>query len=236
MPDGFLMDLALVALLILIGGFFAASEIALITVKRHRLHQLVSEGNRSARIAERVTSDPSRFLATIQIAITFLGFLASAVGAVSLSGSLAGLIGLIPIDFVQSAADEISFVIITLLIALASIIIGELVPKTLALTFAERFALVVARPIGWMDAVLRPVVWLVASVSERAGARARRSGSAPGRLPLDRGAEDAGRDRQRDGRDRGGREGDDPRGHRAGRDQGPRGDGAAHRHPGRGRQ
>jgi putative hemolysin len=165
MPDGFLMDLALVALLILIGGFFAASEIALITVKRHRLHQLVSEGNRSARIAERVTSDPSRFLATIQIAITFLGFLASAVGAVSLSGSLAGLIGLIPIEVLQSAADEVSFVIITLLIALASIIIGELVPKTLALTFAERFALVVARPIGWMDAVLRPVVWLVASVS-----------------------------------------------------------------------
>ncbi len=165
MPDGWLLDLALVALLILIGGFFAASEIALITVKRHRLHQLVGEGSRTARIAERVTSDPSRFLATIQIAITFLGFLASAVGAVSLSGSLAGLIRLIPLDVIKAAADEVSFVIITLLIALASIIVGELVPKTLALTFAERFALVVARPIGWMDALLRPVVWLVSSVS-----------------------------------------------------------------------
>jgi putative hemolysin len=158
-------DLAIVAALILIGGFFAASEIALITVKRHRLHQLVGEGNRSARIAERVTSDPSRFLATIQIAITFLGFLASAVGAISLSGTLAGLISVIPLDVAKAAADEISFVIITLLIALSSIIIGELVPKTLALTFAERFALVVARPIGWLDGLLRPVVWLVSSVS-----------------------------------------------------------------------
>jgi len=165
MTENWVGDLALVAVLILIGGFFAASEIALITVKRHRLHQLVSEGNRAARIAERVTSDPSRFLATIQIAITFLGFLASAVGAVSLSGSLAGLIGLIPLEFIRSTADEISFVIITLLIALSSIIIGELVPKTLALTFAERFALVVARPIGWLDGLLRPVVWLVSSVS-----------------------------------------------------------------------
>src|SRR5919106_5642116 len=128
MPDGWITDLALVAALILIGGFFAASEIALITVKRHRLHQLVSEGSSNAAVAERLTSDPSRFLATIQIAITFLGFLASAVGAVSLSGSLAELIGLIP--FIDGGtAGQISFVVVTLLIALASIIIGELVPK-----------------------------------------------------------------------------------------------------------
>ncbi|HET9540449.1 MAG TPA: CNNM domain-containing protein, partial [Candidatus Limnocylindria bacterium] len=165
MTDNWVLDLAMVAALILIGGFFAASEIALITVKRHRLHQLVSEGNRSAQVAERLTNDPSRFLATIQIAITFLGFLASAVGAISLSGALAGLVRLIPIAAVQRAADGISFVLVTLLIALASIIIGELVPKTLALTFAERFALAVARPIGWLDRLLRPVVWLVASTS-----------------------------------------------------------------------
>ncbi|HEX6140368.1 MAG TPA: hemolysin family protein [Candidatus Limnocylindria bacterium] len=165
MSSNWLLDLAIVFGLILIGGFFAASEIALITVKRHRLNQLVGEGSRAARVAQRLTDDPSRFLATIQIAITFLGFLASAVGAVALSGSLAGLIRLIPLDPVRQAADEVSFVLVTLLIALASIIIGELVPKTLALTFADRFALIVARPIGWMDRLLRPVVWFVASVS-----------------------------------------------------------------------
>jgi putative hemolysin len=159
------LDLAIVLALILIGGFFAASEIALITVKRHRLSQLIGEGNRAARVAQHLTEDPSRFLATIQIALTFLGFLASAFGAVSLSGNLAGLVRLIPLAFVRDAAREISFVLVTLLIALASIIIGELVPKTLALTFADRFALFVARPIGWFDRILRPIVWFVSTVS-----------------------------------------------------------------------
>jgi len=160
-----LTDLALIAALILVGGFFAASEIALITVKRHRLTQLIEEGSRSARAAERLVRDPSRFLATIQVAITFLGFLASAIGAVSLGGALAQVIALIPLEPIQGAADEIAFVLITLLIALVSIIVGELVPKTLALTFAERFALIVARPIGWLERFLRPIVWFVSQLS-----------------------------------------------------------------------
>lgn len=161
-----IVDLAIIIALILLGGFFAASEIALITVKRHRLAHLVGEGNRAARAAQELTDDPNRFLATIQIAITFLGFLASAVGAVALSGSLTDVVALIPLGFVQEAAPEISFVLITLAIALASIIIGELVPKTLALTFADRFALIVARPIGWLDLVLRPIVWFVSTISK----------------------------------------------------------------------
>ena len=160
-----ILDLALVLALILIGGFFAASEIALITVKRHRLNQLVGEGSRAARVAQRLTEDPSRFLATIQIAITFLGFLASAVGAVALSGSLASLVRIIPLEPIRDAADEISFVLVTLLIALASIIVGELVPKTLALSFPDRFAIFVAHPIGWFDRLLRPIVWLVSNIS-----------------------------------------------------------------------
>ena len=160
-----LFDLALVLTLILASGFFAASEIALITVKRYRLDQLIGEGNRAARAAQHLTEDPSRFLATIQIALTFLGFLASAVGAVSLSGVLADTIRRIPLQFIRDAAEGISFVLVTLLIALAAIIVGELVPKTLALTFADRFALFVARPIGWFDRILRPIVWFVSNVS-----------------------------------------------------------------------
>ncbi|HET6379965.1 MAG TPA: hemolysin family protein [candidate division Zixibacteria bacterium] len=164
MSDTWFWDLLAVLGLILIGGFFAASEIALITVKRHRLSQLVGEGSRAARVAQRLTDDPSRFLATIQIAITFLGFLASAVGAVALSGSLGDVIALLPF-ISEEAADQVSFVVVTLLIALASIILGELVPKTLALGNADRFALIVARPIGWLDVILRPVVSFVSTVS-----------------------------------------------------------------------
>jgi putative hemolysin len=164
--DNPVLDLLVVVILILIGGFFAASEIALITVRRTRLSQLADDGNRSARAAHRLVEDPARFLATIQLAITFLGFLASAVGALALSGGLATLIRAIPGDFPNdSAATTIAFILVTMLIALTSIIVGELVPKTLALSFPERLALLVARPISWLASLLKPLVWLVSSLS-----------------------------------------------------------------------
>ncbi|MGH2427865.1 MAG: hemolysin family protein [Candidatus Limnocylindria bacterium] len=173
MPEGSstsgdpIIDFGVVAILILLGGFFAASEIALITVKRHRLSQLADEGNRQARTAHRLTADPSRFLATIQIAITFLGFLAGATGAVAFSPGLADLLERVSGTWLQEeTADTIAFVFMTLVIALVSIIIGELVPKTLALSFPERLSLFVARPIGWMDRLLSPVVWFVSTVSK----------------------------------------------------------------------
>jgi putative hemolysin len=157
-------DLAVVVLLIFIGGFFAASEMALITVKRYRLQQLSEDGRRSATVAERLIEDPSRFLATIQIAITFLGFLSGAVGAVAFSGGLGNVLAQIP-GLSDGAADTIAFIVVTLVIAMASIIVGELVPKTLALNFPERLALVVARPISVMQILLSPIVWLVTRVS-----------------------------------------------------------------------
>jgi putative hemolysin len=159
------LDLLIVAALIVCSGFFAASEFALITVKRHRLAQLSSEGNRGARAAERLLEDPSRFLATIQVALTFLGFLASAVGAVSFSGAVASVIQLIPVGFIQDAAPTIAFLLTTLLIALVSIVVGELAPKTLALTFSERFALMFSQPIAVMQRVLSPFVWIVSLIS-----------------------------------------------------------------------
>jgi putative hemolysin len=158
-----IIDLVIVAVLILAGGFFAASEIALITVKRHRLAQLVDEGRRSARVAQRLTENPNRFLATIQVSITFLGFLAAAVAALSFSGVVADWIRLVPP--LAGVADGMGVVLVTLLIAMAAIIIGELVPKTLALNVPEGLALVVARPIGWLDRILRPVVWLASRTS-----------------------------------------------------------------------
>src|ERR671914_730208 len=103
------------------------------------------------------------FFATIQIAITFLGFLAGAIGASAFSRYLAELIDDVP--FLAEPADQIAFVIVTLVIALASIVVGELVPKTMALNFPERLALFVARPISWLQVVVGPVVWLVSRLS-----------------------------------------------------------------------
>ncbi len=157
--------LLIVAVLVVVSGFFAASELSLITVKRYRITQLSNEGNRSAKAAERLLEDPSRFLATIQVALTFLGFLASAVGAVSFSAPVADLIRLIPWEPIKEAAPTIAFLLTTMIIALVTIVIGELAPKTLALSFTERFALAVARPIAFMGRLLSPFVWLVSLVS-----------------------------------------------------------------------
>ena len=159
-------DLLVVVILILVGGFFAASEIALITVKRHRLSQLADEGNGAARTARHLTEDPGRFLATIQIAITFLGFLAGATGAAAFADPFGDFLADLPLLALSAeTADTIAFVIVTLVIALASIVIGELVPKTLALNFPERFALLVARPIGFLQTLLSPIVWFVSRIS-----------------------------------------------------------------------
>jgi putative hemolysin len=160
-----ILDLAIVALLIIVSGFFAASELALITVKRHRLAQLADDGHRGAMTAQRLVQDPSRFLATIQVALTFLGFLASAVGAVSFSGAVADVIRIIPWSAIQDAAGGIAFLLTTMLIALVTIVVGELAPKTLALSFTERFALFVARPISFMEWLLSPFVWIVTLIS-----------------------------------------------------------------------
>ena len=171
MPDGSAgtgnpwLDLALVLILILIGGVFAAAEIALLTVRRHRLDQLADEGHRGAQVARRLVEDPQRFLATIQVVITFLGFLASAIGAIAFSQFLADAIAVIPWEPLRSAAETIAFLMVTLLIALTSIIIGELVPKTLALNFPERFTLIAARPLAVMGRVLGPLVSLTTTLS-----------------------------------------------------------------------
>jgi putative hemolysin len=159
------MELLVVVILILVGGFFAASEMSLITVKRHRLSQLADDGSGAARTARRLTEEPGRFLATIQIAITFLGFLAGAVGANTFSHALGELIDDIPFAPIQNAAGSIAFVIVTLVIALASIIVGELVPKTMALNFPERLALLVAGPISFIQTLFAPIVWFVTRIS-----------------------------------------------------------------------
>ncbi len=159
------LDLLLVLILILVGGVFAAAEIALLTVRRHRLKQLADDGNRSAKVARNLVDDPQRFLATVGLMITFLGFLASAIGAVSFSDSIAGALRAIPWAPIQNAANSIAFILVTLLVALTSIIIGELVPKTLALNFPERFALVAARPLSVVARILSPFVWLTTTIS-----------------------------------------------------------------------
>src|SRR5581483_11903524 len=107
--SGTIGELAVIALLVLLNGVFVAAEIALVTVRRSRVEQLVDEGARGARRVHRLVENPGRFLAVIQIGITFIGFLASAFAAVSLTRGLTEALG--RIDLVRDAAGAIALLL-----------------------------------------------------------------------------------------------------------------------------
>ncbi len=156
-------ELLFIVLLTILEGFFVASEIALVSIRRSRVEQLIEEGHRGARRVRRLLDDPGRFLAVAQIGLTFLGFFASAYAAVSLTERLTGLLERIPA--LGGSAAGVSLVIVTILLAGFTIVFGELVPKTLALAFPERFALAVAGPIDVIGRILSPLVALLTAIT-----------------------------------------------------------------------
>jgi CBS domain containing-hemolysin-like protein len=167
-----LPELLVIAVLVLLNGIFAASEMALVTVRRSRLAQLGEEGHRTARAVERLKDNPGRFLAVIQIGITFLGFLASAFAAVSIVDGLeAALVTLGPI---AEFAGVLALVIVTGVLTLFTIVFGELVPKQIGLAHAERVSLAVAWLIDGLGTVFGPLVasltWLTRQISRLFGA------------------------------------------------------------------
>ncbi len=156
-------DLLFIVILTVLEGFFVASEIALVSVRRSRIDQLVEEGDRGARRVRRLLDDPGRFLAVCQLGLTFLGFFASAFAAVRLVDGLTGLLS--QIDALRGSAAAISLLVVTALLAFFTIVFGELVPKTLALAHQERFALVLSRPIDVLGRVLGPIVGLLTGIT-----------------------------------------------------------------------
>lgn len=160
---GILPELLIIGALILLNGVFVAAEIALVTVRRSRLQQLIDEGSKGAKRVDRLVATPGRFLAVVQLAITFIGFLAAAVAGANTAQSLEGLLE----PMLGSAAGWVSLLLVTLLVALVTVIFGELVPKALALAHAERFAIVVARPVELLGRLFGPLVWFLERVTAR---------------------------------------------------------------------
>ena len=158
-----LVQLVVIVVLTLLEGFFVAAEIALVSIRHSRVDQLVDEGNRAARRVRRLLDNPGRFLAVSQLGLTLLGFFASAFAAVSLADGLAGI--LVRVDALRDGAHAISLVIVTIVIALFTIVFAELVPKTLALAHTERFALSLSQPIDVIGHVLGPVISLLTGLT-----------------------------------------------------------------------
>lgn len=164
MDDGFLIELLLVAVLIVLNGFFSGAEIAVISARRGRLNTLAEEGHRGAQAALRLKGDPDRFLATVQIGVTMVGTLASAVGGVAAIERLEPLVASIPVSWMTTIAEPLAVITVVFTIAYLSLVIGELMPKSLAVRHAETIALFVARPIEWLSRVsAKPVAVLTAS-------------------------------------------------------------------------
>jgi len=146
--------LVLIFVLTLVNAFFAASEMAMVSVDRIRLMNKAEEGDKKARLLLDILKEPSRFLSTIQVGITFAGFFSSASAAVSISTALGGRLEALGVPF----GKDIAFVGITLMLSYIMLVIGELVPKRIALNHAERFAMLAVRPISMVAKVMHPFV------------------------------------------------------------------------------
>ena len=149
-------EILVLIILTLLEGFFVAAEIALVSIRRSRVEQLVDEGHPGARRVQKLVSDPARFLAVAQIGLTLIGFFASAYAAVTLVDGLRDL--LIGFGVGPATAETTALIVVTVLLAFFTIVFAELVPKSLALANAERVALTVARPVEFLARVLGPVI------------------------------------------------------------------------------
>jgi putative hemolysin len=156
-------QIVFLVVLTLLEGFFVAAEIALVSVRRSRIDQLVEEDNAAARRVRRLLDDPGRFLAVVQLALTFTGFLASAYAAVSLSDGLRTVLVNGGVD--PDVATVVALLVVTVILALFTIVFAELVPKTLALARPERWALVLSRPIDFLARILSPIIAVLTGVT-----------------------------------------------------------------------
>jgi putative hemolysin len=161
--DATLGQIAFLVVLTLLEGFFVAAEIALVSVRRSRIDQLVEEEHQPAKRVRRLLDDPGRFLAVSQLGLTVIGFFASAYAAVSLVAGLKTVLEGAGMD--EGGAEGLALVVVTVILALFTIVFAELVPKTLALSNPERFAIVLAVPIDFLARVLGPVIALLTGIT-----------------------------------------------------------------------
>ena len=162
--DGLLWNIALVFAFVLIGGVFAATEMALVTLRESQINAIGLRGRRGAKVAA-LARNPNTFLSAVQIGVTVAGFASAAYGATSIAPSVAPLFESWGVD--PAVSLTIATVALTLVIAYLSLVLGELVPKRLAIQRNAQFAYAVAPALNGFAVVMRPVIWLL-SVSTNA--------------------------------------------------------------------
>ena len=150
-------QIIILILLTLVNAFFAASEMAIVSMDKKKLLTLSEQGDKRAIKVEKLLKEPSKFLSTIQVGITFAGFFTSASAAVGLSHKFGNFLENLSVPF----AYRVSFVLITVILAFFSLVFGELVPKRIALQNAEKFALFSVGTINFVYKIMSPFVYLL---------------------------------------------------------------------------
>jgi putative hemolysin len=159
--DTILWPLVLQLILIIINALFACAEIAVVSMNDNKLAKLTAAGDRRAIRLSKLTEQPSSFLATIQVGITFAGFLASAFAADNFSDKLANWLVSVGVKLPISTLDTASVIVITLILSYFTLVLGELVPKRVAMRKAERLALAMSGFVHFISRVFAPLVWVL---------------------------------------------------------------------------
>jgi len=150
------MELLIISLLILMNGVFSLSEIAIISSSKSRLEQMKDEGRKGADTALKLLGDSENFLSSIQVGITLIGIVTGVYGGISIADDIAPFFR--KFEFTCNSAQEISLTLTVIVITYFSIVIGELVPKTIALSNPEKIAVRVAAFVYWFSILFYPVV------------------------------------------------------------------------------
>jgi putative hemolysin len=154
------MEIVIIGILILLNGLFALSEIAIVSSKTSRLEQLRSEGRKGAAKALELKKNPENFLSSVQVGITLIGIITGAYGGVNVAEDVVPLLE--RVSFLAGYAEELALVLTVIVITYFSIVIGELVPKTVALSNPEKIAVKIAPFIYYFSRLFYPFVWLLA--------------------------------------------------------------------------
>ena len=163
MDSQFWLSLGLVMVFVLVGGVFAATELALVSLRESQINQIAQRGARGARVAA-VARDPNRFLSAVQIGVTVAGFLSAAYGASALAPDVAPLLS--GLGLPEAAAEPTALVVMTLFIAYLSLVFGELAPKRIALQRSAQLSLAVGPPLDRFANAMRPVIWLLSKSTD----------------------------------------------------------------------
>lgn len=158
-----LNEVIFIIALALLNGVFSGAEIAVLNVRRTRLHELQEEGKSGIADLLSIRDHPERFFATVQIVITLVGVLAGVYAGASIAEQIIPVFSAVPL--LQPIADKLAFGLVTVMVVTLQIVLGELVPKSLALRYSEFYALLISRPLRFMAWISRPVVWFFTTLS-----------------------------------------------------------------------